>query len=178
MSYLNYNDLRNLINESYEHLRPVLSQALIQAVNSAEERGEQIQHPLWSLITNFVSPVVADTNAIRSYMDDERTRESVTRRIFSPFLPLVPPSIFIPADAIEVSTNPMPEGIDEARAPGMPSESAVQDFPALFAAVADRRAAQPAQAAEPSIQRNVMPSINTMSASISRFMSRFPRSRQ
>ena len=126
MSFINFNDLRNLINGSYSHLRPVFSAAIIRAVNLAEDLREAMQHPLYSLIMNLISPAVSDAEAIRTYLADERTQESSTRVLFQPF----------DAPRIEMPAIEMPEvaaiaASPEARAPGMP---------AIYAAVASAQA--------------------------------------
>jgi hypothetical protein len=193
MSYITFDDLRNLINESYDSLRPVLSTALIRAINLAEERHKLVQHSIYSLIMNFLSPMVSDFAAIQTYLDDDRTQDSATRALFVPFTvapfsvpaapapiapaapapiapaapaPIAPaaPSIVMPMDIYE-AVNPMPEGLEEARAPGIPSE-AEQDFPAIYAAARARRVAAAAAAApqEPEPDRF---------ASLSRFLGRF-----
>ena len=125
MSFINFNDLRNLINGSYTHLRPVFSDAVIRAVNLAEDRRVAMQHPLYSLIMNLLSPAVSDAEAIRTYLADERTQESSTRVLFQRF---DAPRIEVPA--IEIPEVAAIAASPEARAPGMPAM-----YTAMYAAV-------------------------------------------
>lgn len=47
------NTVRDLLNQSYHNIRRDISQALISAINAADERGEDISPQLSSLITGI-----------------------------------------------------------------------------------------------------------------------------
>jgi hypothetical protein len=113
---MSYNNIRTFVNDNYSNIRPAISSALIEAVTVAEERNENIQMAIYFLAFQLAART-PDLQALRNFLSDDRTQDSSTRSIFSRF---VPPSIVIPDAAVDLP-NPMPEGIEEARAPGIPS---------------------------------------------------------
>lgn len=79
---MNMNTIRDILNQSYINIRPDISQALISAINAAEESGEDIYSHLLSLVTGISENRVG---AINAYLQDTN-RNSVTRQFFQDFI--------------------------------------------------------------------------------------------
>lgn len=93
---MSYDNLRNLINDNYYNIRPVLSEAVNSAIRSAEENGEEEVVPQLSILINaFADNEINDAIAIDNYFSSVN-RNSVTRQFFERFVaqvqaPVPPP---------------------------------------------------------------------------------------
>lgn len=80
------NNLRNHLNNSYYHIRPVLAEAVRNAIDAVDQNDEEhvIDH-LYNLITCFASYRHADFDSIENYLNMVSPL-SVTRQFFEPFV--------------------------------------------------------------------------------------------
>lgn len=79
--------LKNMLNEFYNDIRPVLAHNVSDAIDAADEAGEFETNPaiissFSQLITSLASFHVADAQAINTFMSDNVTTGSASRLFF------------------------------------------------------------------------------------------------
>lgn len=79
-------DLLNLLNENYDHIRPILVQAVNNAIQSMEQNDEEgVEEHMRTLIIRFASDFHNDAEAIDHYLLSVN-RNSSTRQFFERFV--------------------------------------------------------------------------------------------
>ena len=88
---MSYDNLRNLLNDNYDLIRPILAEALTSAINAAEENDEEVANQLVALIQGFVDNWRNDAEVIDTYLSTINAN-SATRQFFVRFVgPIAPP---------------------------------------------------------------------------------------
>jgi len=86
MAQLNFNSLRNTLNDSYDFIRPVVTQALNQLITSAESNDEQyVIQDINDLIIHLHDIRMSQNESIQIYMDSLNTQYSSTRQFLEQF---------------------------------------------------------------------------------------------
>jgi hypothetical protein len=82
----NFNTLRNTLNDSYDLIRPVVSQALNQLITSAESNEEQhVIQDINNLIIDLCNIRMNQNDSIQIYLDSNNTQYSSTRQFLEQF---------------------------------------------------------------------------------------------
>lgn len=79
------NNLRNLLNDNYYHIRPILVEAVNSAIRAMENNGEEEVEHMRTLIIRFSSDVHNDAEAIDNYLSSVNINSS-TRQFFERFV--------------------------------------------------------------------------------------------
>ena len=102
-------DLRNLLNENYDHIRPMLVTAVNNAIQAMEENDEEgVEQNLRTLIIRFASDFHNDAEAIDNYLLSVN-RNSSTRQFFERFVIRETHRFRDPADRFDISAA-QPQG--------------------------------------------------------------------
>lgn len=86
MAHQNFNTLRIALNDSYDFIRPNVSQALVQLIMSAESNNEQyVVQDIINLITHLSDMRMSQNESIQIYMNSPNTQDSSTRQFLERF---------------------------------------------------------------------------------------------
>jgi len=80
------NTVRDLLNQSYLNIRADISQALISAINAAEERGEDIYPQLLSLITGIAEDRLGAFDQYQQSTNRNSVTHQFLRELFQEFV--------------------------------------------------------------------------------------------
>ena len=84
-------DLRNLLNENCDHIRPMLVRVVNNAIQAMEENDEDgVEEHMRTLIIRFASDFHSDAEAIDNYLLSVN-RNSSTRQFFERFVAAAEP---------------------------------------------------------------------------------------
>lgn len=86
---MNFNILRNQLNNSYHMIRPITSQVISEAISAMERHNEDQEEAFFALssvISRLSYGLDSDVRIISEYIDDNRVANSISIPIFENLL--------------------------------------------------------------------------------------------